>query len=1066
MTRSSFRLRALLVFLVVAVVPAASAQPSEGRGEDWVEVSYGDLVDGRRLSQSGQAIETLLGELAGRPYPAAGERPQDASIYRQLEPLLERYAFVLPDAVDALEPLPEKPMIEVASLWQPGEAQPAWVELLRSRRYVVESDGDRRFRVFAPTALVAPSEKAAIEAWASAWPVLRHVVAAELRRQAAAGRPAEGLAAQVRVFPYRHDPARTRFLLGAVPYELTVTDTGPRGNRPQIDLEAWRSFVESGLALEGGRLGPDGEVRLLGSETEQPPTLLGRPIELSDYAVAYRAVFHGGLAEPYMSLDRAHSPHVSNVSYGGRLGDTALGLVSLLCDVRFKTFSLGIDLLRGEDVRQEVRRGVNAFKTHLEHLSADPGSQGVSGQQTRMWFYPDTVDLTLSPQADVLVIRRGRMAAASERVEETTWTAAAAADPPWTRTTIGAINGDYDELATLFPELRDLDQVVRLLSLFSWLRLAAGEGVPVAGLDALLAVELPPVPTPRRFPQLVAFNALPLTPGLGVVEVIDRTDVGEGLDRLLPSSGRLLPAALRLQRALASLDRRRGDHAALLDEVATYDLAALGDDALDLLAYRAERLRMHALVLGTIPSDRREALVAREKAGERIRVFSVSIGGLDLGMDSALERASRRAQTGLFGTAASRTGSAPPTRRPRVVAMRPAPVVAEPRKPATLPPGPVLPDHGGRREVTESGTPGTPGPTVWELSGADGPWPQGKRLFVDRAADRALSFERLEDGRLLRYGFEIDGDRLRATVTAAPGPPPATPTEGRGALSKGLALLEVVSSSTDRSAETVGVRMTFGDRSIVAPLSRSMLQRLALGPSLDPGRADLPGLSPLPDEVGAIDRVMVALDPWQLRPPWDANPPAVPGEEDPLRIAAELQEWWDARSGESRPAVAVGVDAVRSPPRWDAAPPPGKSGVLVLPEDAFPGLARRFREPLEKAWTAGDVVAALPSKLPKLVVLASGEAPALLGARVRRLASRPEMKDRFLAVVSLSGEIRTDLAASLASEGHLASLGVASFSPVGLSETVSEIEAMSIALAQSAKDTRIEEMSTAFVWFY
>ncbi len=162
----------------------------------------------------------------------------------------------------------------------------------------------------------------------------------------------------------------------------------------------------------------------------------------------------------------------------------------------------------------------------------------------------------------------------------------------------------------------------------------------------------------------------------------------------------------------------------------------------------------------------------------------------------------------------------------------------------------------------------------------------------------------------------------------------------------------------------------------------------------------------------------------------------------------------------------MAVDPGRSPARWDASSPPGKVGVLVLPEDGFPGLARRFREPLESAWSAGDVVTALPAKPPKVVVLASGEAPALLGARVRRLASRPEMKDRFLAVVSLSGELRTDLAASLASEGHLASLGVASFSPVGLSETVYEIEAMGVALANSAKDARIEELSTSFVWFY
>ena len=44
-----------------------------------------------------------------------------------------------------------------------------------------------------------------------------------------------------------------------------------------------------------------------------------------------------------MSLDRGRAPWISAVNYGGRLRDTTVGLVSLLSDVRFKTFSLGVD---------------------------------------------------------------------------------------------------------------------------------------------------------------------------------------------------------------------------------------------------------------------------------------------------------------------------------------------------------------------------------------------------------------------------------------------------------------------------------------------------------------------------------------------------------------------------------------------------------------------------------------------------------------------------------------------------------------------------------------------------
>ena len=127
---------------------------------------------------------------------------------------------------------------------------------------------------------------------------------------------------------------------------------------------------------------------------------------------------HGGLAEPAMSLDRGHSPWQSIVSYGGRLRDTSLGWVSLLCDVRFKTFSMGLGIEEGRDLRDEVRVEVPSFKTHIERFAADPLSATISAQQTRLWFYPDRVDLTVAPQGDVLAMRRVRLSAAAERLAD------------------------------------------------------------------------------------------------------------------------------------------------------------------------------------------------------------------------------------------------------------------------------------------------------------------------------------------------------------------------------------------------------------------------------------------------------------------------------------------------------------------------------------------------------------------------------------------------------------------------------------------------------------------------
>ena len=164
------------------------------------------------------------------------------------------------------------------------------------------------------------------------------------------------------------------------------------------------------------------------------------------------------------------------------------------------------------------------------------------------------MDLTVSPQGDLLAFRRVRMTASSERVLDRLRPGAKAEDPPWTRATVEAINRDYDGLSRIFPELADLDQVVRLLSLFTWLRQAEADGLLVPELDALLALELPPLPTPRRYPQLLAFNALPPADREGEVLAFDRVPVGEALDRLGPASGRPLAARRRLARAMAALD--------------------------------------------------------------------------------------------------------------------------------------------------------------------------------------------------------------------------------------------------------------------------------------------------------------------------------------------------------------------------------------------------------------------------------------------------------------------------------------------------------------------------------
>jgi len=1085
-------LRAATGIIVLAAMSSATAATEAG-SVPWIRVEYGALVDGRKLTHSGEPVGVVLRRL--------GERRDDALAYRLLDPILEPYAFVVPDALDTLGPPHDPPMVEVGPLWETGEAQPAWVELVRARRFLLESDGEGHLRASLPaSSLEAAAGEAppdgkdpvavAKEAWDEAWPVLRHALAGE-RRRLARQRGGEPPALDVEVHAYRHLMARGAFDLGLTAWRTQVKDTGPRGDRPTLDLPRLKSILDRDLWIEGGRLEPSGRIRWFASEAETKPSILGREPSLADLAVAYRAVARGGNGEPYMSLDRAAAPQIANVSYGGRLRDTALGMVSLLSDVRFKTFSVGIDLQGSGDIRDAVRRALPGFKTHLERFAADPSAGAILNQQTRFWFYPDDVDLTLSAEGDVLAFRKVRMTAASERVRDS---GAAASEPPWTKETVGYLNAHYDGLARLFPEMADLDVSVRLLSLFTWLEAARGLGLAVPDLDVLLALELPALPTPRRFPELLSYDVLPAPRAAGAVDVLDRTDVGAALDRLEPQGVRPLPAGRRFARDQAMLSPQIPDQAALASE-----MGALAADAgvfeEDLLSYRAERLLMHARVLATVPAERRLSVEARRKREPATRVFSVGIGGVDLGMNAVLARAKfRSSRLGL--TAGERTATATSTAPARAEtdadAAEPAATVAA--DPPLLPAG-EWPDHGlgpvdlrsitvlpdGKGTILARRRPGSlvrkgtfkpegGVPVPWEevLLAMEGPEARARRRIADPAG-KAPVFERVEDERFLSYRFDRAGNNLRATITVAglqsqafgvPSQPPAP-----AALPAALIVMDLLPPVEEPAPgarvepPSVRVRLRGADlRERVAALPRPLLQRLVRGREIDltPDRP-LQALTPAAELLGTSRALMVFQSTDESRAPWSGPSSPRPGEEDAARLAEALTQWWSADPSSSARAVC-GTDPLASPARWERAPRLDGTLAVLAPDSAFPAQAAALRSGL----------LGLPDEAgAALVVIVSAESPGVLGRRLRALAIDPAFAGKTLAVASLGGPLRADLPASLLAEGRLAALGVYDAGPVGSSKSIEEIVRFARRAASDAsKGRRVEELAGPFTWFY
>lgn len=1053
----------------------------------WLQVDYRELVDLRQPSHSGETVAQLWARLGGRP--AAGARPEDAAAHALLEPLLEPMAFVLPDALDQFDPLPARPWIECGGLFPPGAPEPAWAELLRSRRFLVESDGEGSLRAFLPwpegekgadgsAGPAAEPREAARQAWEAARPVLRHVLAAEKARLKALGQGGRDL--KVTTFPYLHFPARGLFWLGSQGFQAEVESTAPQGDRPPLDLAAWKAFFAQGLQLEGGRLEADGRLTLVGSPGVVPPRLLGQPLGLADAAVAFRAVFHGGRSEPYMSLDRGYSPQTLLVNYGGRLGNTRLGWVSLLSDIRFKTFSLGLDIATGEDARARVRASLPLFRTHLERFSADPASQEVLGQQTRLWFYPDAVEMVLSLRGNAMLLGGARMSAASERVGQ----GASLPAPAWTEATVTAINRDYDELKKLFPELADLDQVVRWLSLFTWLRQAGLEGLPIPDLEALLAVELPAAPTPCSFPQLLTFNALPAAGNTTPVEVVDQGIVGDILDRLEAPSGLPMPPERRFRRALAALNRRIPEQAELAREMEGLAAQAPPGTALDELAFRAERLRMHHLVVTTWRGPLRDSLKQRTAAGEKVRVFSIGIGGVDLGMGRAVAKAARRSRGLAWGggekfAAAEAAFAKPPPGQDA----GPAPDPSWRQDPGGLP-ATVMPDHGFARfqpgpnstQKTAAGEAESRGfPRGWvqrgRLAGAaatgwwqwvlgpEGGETTGRRIVVD-GKGAFLRLERMDRGRLISFQWNRAGSRLTAELSGTGWPaearvllagPAGRPAEEErvSTIPPGLGLA-VFTAAESAGPEPATVRLRLNGpsgRTLEGPIPRGALQRMVVGRAFDPApEKPLPGIEPLPEGLGEVSALMV-VGPSRL--PWIAEAPRRPGEEDPLVLARAWHAWAASASpgGVRGPAVILGIDPARSPARWSRASRSAGESVLLAPPEAFPAPQEDLRTRLSGAWEPGKFLDRLPEgPAPEVVILAGAENPGLFAHRLLQLSRDPRLKGRRLAGLSLGGPIRLDTAARILEEGNVAGLGLAEALPGRTSRLLGEVAALAAAL--------------------
>jgi hypothetical protein len=425
------------------------------------------------------------------------------SLKALVEPFLEPYAFLLQDALEAENPTQLKnPLTEVGDLFPFGEKQPAWANLLKTRRYLALSDGKGYVRIFLPGTISFQGNLNAKEAYSKNYGAVRHIL--NWLKESSTNKELN-----VDIYAYENDLTHQVLRLGKTPHSFRVTETlpPPAGTVPP-DLKSIEDFLAKKLTLEGAYINDKGTLVLYGSKSATPPTLEGQPMELSDLAAAYRAVFYSGYNEPYISLDPSPFPEQVNVNFGGRLADTRIGWVTLRSDMRFKTLAGGADPATGEKLIDEVKKNLPDFQTQMERRYLVPAEQRPEKEYTRFWFYPnDKVidkDFTVSRDEKFFKINKSRFIGKAVRESPFGERDEKFKTPVWTTGALDYFNrtNNYNAFAKMFPELRELDDVGRLLALFSWLKEKRSKNLNL-DLDAFLTVELPPVTTPRRKSQIV-----------------------------------------------------------------------------------------------------------------------------------------------------------------------------------------------------------------------------------------------------------------------------------------------------------------------------------------------------------------------------------------------------------------------------------------------------------------------------------------------------------------------------------------------------------------------------------
>ena len=462
----------VIIIVVIYGLLSFSGDQTSNQKDNYVVIPYGNFVDKSIITHSGETVGEVIQKISDG----------NISLKGLLQPYLEPFSIL---CNDELENINNNNTFElftnIVDHYPAGSEQPAWVSLFREGHFQLYYNSNN-IRIF----LKGTSPERAFESFRS---IIRHPIRDILKSEHFSPK-------KITVYTFSNDYEATEIKLNQKPFLYKVSDIDLSPKRKQLDLDSIEEFFNTGVIPEAIEVDKNNNLFFYGRVSENQ-TLAKQPVNLSDIAVIYRAIFHHGYNQPYISLDKHEDNRYAKVNFGGHLQNTHVGNVVLEADKLFKTLITGINPNTYEDETRRFSRAVPGFHTENDRRFLEKGFDVEESHEIRYWFYPD--DIGVVTDGSIAAVQTWQFLADAERMDLKVDLDKAA------RKTINHLNDNYLHFEETEKVYQELGTVGRLLSLFVWLKETGLE--ERIELEDLLSVKLPAFTTPEKTKKMLTASA-------------------------------------------------------------------------------------------------------------------------------------------------------------------------------------------------------------------------------------------------------------------------------------------------------------------------------------------------------------------------------------------------------------------------------------------------------------------------------------------------------------------------------------------------------------------------------